>query len=232
MTENNLKDRVYSPYSDNTDEWCIVLGASGTAYPGVRVENIAFPLTITAMHGAICSCLANGDRPAAFVAGTDSFELQEHWLHVFDLDEFDSVPESASLFSPLLPLSINTEVELNKLTHQAVIPHSDFPVAALLKTSEGYMPGVNVELGSWALGLCAERVSIFRAISHGYTEFTDLLITAPKGDFSSPCGACRQVLMEWMPRGHIKLQHGDGSHSTHNTMDLLPYAFSSSKLSL
>ena len=232
MTETNLKDRVYSPYSDNTDEWCIVLGASGTAYPGVRVENIAFPLTITAMHGAICSCLANGDRPAAYVPGSDTLEMESYWTAEFSLDKLDRVPESVSLFNPLLPLSVDTDSELNKLTKQAVIPHSKFPVAALLKTSEGYVTGVNVELESWTLGLCAERVSIFRAISHGYTEFTDLLITAPKGDFSSPCGACRQVLMEWMPRGHINLRHGDGSHSTHNTMDLLPYAFSSSKLSL
>jgi len=232
MKELNLTEYVYSPYSDNTDEWCVILGSNGTAYPGVRVENIAFPLTITSIHGAICSCLANGDRPAAFVSGSDSLELEEYWTETFHLEKLESVPESSTLFSPLLPLTIDPEDELEKLTHQAVTPLSDFPVAALLKTTEGYITGVNVELESWAIGLCAERVSLFRALSHGFTDFSDLLITAPKGDFSSPCGACRQVLLEWMPRGRIRLQHGDGSHSTHNTMDLLPYAFSSSKLSL
>ena len=232
MKELNLTEYVYSPYSDNTDEWCVILGSNGTAYPGVRVENIAFPLTITSIHGAICSCLANGDRPAAFVSGSDSLELEEYWTETFHLEKLESVPESSTLFSPLLPLTIDPEDELEKLTHQAVTPLSDFPVAALLKTPGGYIPGVNVELESWAIGLCAERVSLFRAVSHGFIDFSDLLITAPKGDFSSPCGACRQVLLEWMPRGRIRLQHGDGSHSTHNTMDLLPYAFSSSKLSL
>lgn len=232
MKKIDLKERIYSPYSDETDDWCVILGSSGIAYPGVRVENISFPLTITSMHGAICSCLANGDRPAAFVSGSDIVEMEEFWTKTFHIEKFDSVPESSTLFDPLLPLTADTEGELEKLTHEAVIPLSDFPVAVLLKTSKGFIPGVNVELESWTLGLCAERVALFRAVSHGFTDFSDLLITAPKGDFSSPCGACRQVLMEWMPRGHIKLQHGDGSHSTHNTMDLLPYAFSSSKLSL
>ena len=234
MTIKDLTERVYSPYSDKSDEWCVIIGSSGTAYPGVRVENISFPLTITSLHGAICSCMANGDRPVAYVIDSDSTprEMEDFWVNSFDLDKLSTVPESAPVYDPLVSIDIDPEAELEKLTHQAVIPHSNFPVAALLKTSEGYIPGVNVEVESWTLGLCAERVSLFRAISHGYTDFGELLITAPKGDFSSPCGACRQVLMEWMPRGHIKLQHGDGSHSTHNTMDLLPYAFSSSKLNI
>ena len=234
MKETDLSKRVYSPYSDHEDEWCVVMGASGTAYPGVRVENIAFPLTITSIHGAICSCLGDGDRPVAYVVGNESdpLELEDYWVSAFNLDKLDSIPDSAVLYDPLISPSIVPDDELEKLTHQAVIPHSNFPVAALLKVEEGIISGVNVELESFTLGLCAERVAIFRAISHGYSDFEELLITAPKGDFSSPCGACRQVLLEWMPRGVIKLQHGDGSHSTHNTMDLLPYAFSSSNLTL
>ena len=234
MKETDFSERVYSPYSDHEDEWCVVLGASGTVYPGVRIENIAFPLTITSIHGAICSCLGTGDRPVAFFTENEpkSLELEEYWVNTFNLDKLDSVPDSAVHYDPLLSPSIVPDEELEKFTHQAVIPHSNFPVAALLKVGDGYIPGVNVELESWTLGLCAERLAIFRAISHGYSDFKELLITAPKGDFSSPCGACRQVLLEWMPRGVIKLRHGDGSHSTHNTMDLLPYAFSSSKLTI
>lgn len=234
MNETDLSERVYSPYSDHKSEWCVVMGASGIAYPGVRVENISFPLTITSIHGAICSCLGAGDRPVAYVAGNESnpLELEEHWRNVFNLDKLDSIPDSAVPYNPLISSSIIPDEELEKLTHQAVIPQSNFPVASLLKVEDGYIPGVNVEFDSWSLGLCAERVAIFRAISNGYSDFKELLISAPNGDFSSPCGACRQVLLEWMPRGVIKLQHGDGSHSTHNTMDLLPYAFSSSNLNI
>lgn len=232
MIEKSLKERVYSPYSEKDSEWCVVLGSSGTAYPGVRVENISFPLTITSIHGAICSCLANGDKPVAYVTDFEHLEMEGYWTEQFSLDKLDKVLSSAPIYDPLLPLSIDTESELEKLSHQAVIPHSDFPVAALLKTGDEYVPGVNVELDSWALGLCAERVALFRAVSHGITEFSDILVAAPKGDFNSPCGACRQVLMEWMPRGRINLHHGDNSHSTHNIKDLLPYAFSSRNLSL
>jgi homotetrameric cytidine deaminase len=227
-----LKERVYSPYSDRGSDCCVILGSSGTAYPGVRIENISFPLTITSLHGAISSCLANGDRPVAYVTDSDHLEMETYWVDQLNLDKLDNVPSSASVYDPLLPLSIDTETELEKLTHQAVIPHSDFPVAALLKTNAGFIPGANVELDSWTLGLCAERVALFRAVSHGITEFSDILVAAPKGDFNSPCGACRQVLMEWMPRGRINLHHGDNSHSTHNIKDLLPYAFSSRNLSL
>ena len=232
MIEKSLKERVYSPYSDKNSEWCVVLGSSGIAYPGVRVENISFPLTITAIHGAVCSCLANGDRPGRTSLTQIISNLESYFIDLFSLDKLNSIPESSTLYDPLLSLDIDPEAELEKLTHSAVIPHSDFPVAALLKTADGYVSGVNIELESWTLGLCAERVSLFRAVSHGITGFSDLLITAPKGDFSSPCGACRQVLMEWMPKGRISLHHGDGTHSTHNTMDLLPYAFSSSKLTI
>lgn len=232
MIEKSLKERVYAPYSDKDSEWCIILGSGGTAYPGVRVENIAFPLTITSIHGAICSCLANGDRPVGYVTGSENLEMESYWVEAYGLDKFKEFPASAAIYDPLLPLTIDPDSELEKLTHQAIIPHSSFPVGSLLKTSSGYVPGVNVELNSWTLGLCAERVSLFRAISHGITGFSELLITAPKADFSSPCGACRQVLLEWMSRGTVRLHHGDGSHSTHNTMDFLPYAFSSRKLSI
>jgi homotetrameric cytidine deaminase len=230
MIIERLKKRVYSPYSDHKSEWCVILGASGVAYPGVRIENISFPLSISSIHGAICSCLADGDRPAAYATDTDELELETYWADQFSMKRLESIPNSTSVYDPLIKDIKEPEQELEKLTHQAVIPHSDFPVAALLETENGFVPGVNVEFESWALGLCAERVALFRAVTHGYTEFNRLLITAPKGDFSSPCGACRQVLMEWMPRGSIKLHHGDGSHSTHYTSDLLPFAFSSSNL--
>lgn len=230
MTDKDLEQRAYSPYSEMEPEWCVVIGSSGIAYPGVRIENISFPLTITSVHGAICSCLGNGDRPVAYVKSSEYLEMESYWVETYSLDKLDSVPASADIYDPVLPLHTDPDMKLEELTHHSITPHSDFPVAALLQTDSGYVPGVNVELDSWTLGLCAERVALFRAVSHGFTEFTNLLISAPKGDFSSPCGACRQVLMEWMPRGSVTLNHGDGSKSSHNTSHLLPHAFSSSKL--
>jgi len=230
MKESDLRQRAYAPYSKNDDEWCVVRGSSGVLYPGVRVENISFPLTITSLHGALCSCLANGDTPTAFYSSVRDGELVDYLVEIFGLERLKIFPERGEWYNPLIDLSIDRQAALRELTGRAVVPHSDFPVSALLQTEHGFIPGVNVELHAWALGLCAERLAIFRAVSHGYQSFSRIQVYAPKGDFSSPCGACRQVMMEWMPDCVVELRHGDESLSTHKVRHLLPHAFSSSKL--
>ncbi|REL38169.1 cytidine deaminase [Rhodohalobacter sp. SW132] len=228
---NQLETYSYSPYSDHSGDWCVVEGKSGLWYPGVRVENISFPLTITPLHGAICSCLANGDQPVSFYAETDTNELHPYWISEYNLQERKAVPETLDLFHPILENGQQKSLQLSEaLIPKAVTPHSDFPVAAFLYTDDGVVTGVNVEVSSWSLGLCAERLAIFRAVSAGIQSFNKLEVYAPKGDFSSPCGACRQVLMEWMPGKTVELHHGDLTVSTHKTEHLLPFAFSSSQL--
>jgi len=228
---NDLNKYSYSPYSDYSGDWCVVEGKSGTWYPGVRVENISFPLTITPLHGAICSCLGNHDTPVSFYAETETDELHSFWIDQYQLQEQSTEPENITLYNPIIDNQADINpLLLNKLIEHAVTPHSDFPVAALLYTDSGIISGVNIEVSSWSLGLCAERVAIFRAVSAGIRTFHNLKVFAPKGDFSSPCGACRQVLMEWMPGKSVELHHGDLSVSTHKTEHLLPFAFSSSNL--
>ncbi len=230
MNINQLYKNAYAPYSDFKKDWCVVKGSSGTFYPGVRVENISFPLTISPLHGAICSCLGNGDQPVSFFADTASSELVKYWVDQFQLSELTVMPEKIDLYTPFHTELEKGDTMLEDLISSAVTIHSDFPVSALLYTEYGVVPGVNVEVDSWALGLCAERLAIFRAVSAGAKSFHKLSVKAPKGDFSSPCGACRQVLMEWMPDKVIELHHGDHTQSTHRIVDLLPHAFSSSKL--
>lgn len=230
MKITDLKNHIYSPYSSDKEDWCVVAGKSGTIYPGVRVENISFPLTISALHGAICSCLGNGDQPAAFYSNSGNGELQSYWAGQYNLDRLDTLPDSKKLYNPFIAETGQETEVLRALAGSAVTPHSDFPVSALLYTNKGIVPGVNIEVQAWALGLCAERLAIFRAVTAGAGSFRRLQVCAPKGDFSSPCGACRQVLMEWMPDRNVELHHGDNTLSTHKVMHLLPYAFSTSKL--
>ncbi len=227
--DKTLKKRVYSPYS-NTIEYCAVEGKSGIHYPGVRVENISFPLTISAVQGAVCSCLGNGDEPTVIYQPEPASELLHYWLDEFDLIHKQELPENLNLYDPLLSTTSDLLSVLGELTKKSKTQHSNFPVAALLEVEEGYISGVNVELSSWALGLCAERVAIFRAISAGYREFEKIIVSAPKGDFSSPCGACRQVMAEWMPRKQVELHHGDSTLSTHNIIQLLPHGFTTGNL--
>lgn len=86
----------------------------------------------------------------------------------------------------------------------AYAPYSQFKVGAALMTREGKIyTGCNVENSSYGLTVCAERVAFFKAISEGEREFDSLAIYAGDGGYTSPCGACRQVLFQF--GGHIEV---------------------------
>ena len=229
--DDQLKKYVYSPYS-NREEYCFVEGESGTIYPGVRIENISFPLTISAVQAAVTSCLGNRDQPVKIFQKKPYSELIQQWVEEFDIELINNLNVDAeNLYSPLIsPDEIDLADHLQKIAEDTRTIHSNFPVSALLEVDDGYFPGVNIEVESWSLGLCAERVALTRAITAGYQSFNTLHVYAPKGDFSSPCGACRQVLAEWMPREQITLYHGNGSKSRHNVHELLPFGFTTQSL--
>lgn len=83
----------------------------------------------------------------------------------------------------------------------AYAPYSQFPVGAALLTSDGsIISGVNVENVSFGLTICAERSAVASAISQGKREFVGIAVWAtqrPHGAVT-PCGACRQVLAEFL----------------------------------
>ena len=86
-------------------------------------------------------------------------------------------------------------------------PYSKFSVGASLLTKDGKIfQGTNVENISYGLSICAERVAIFVAISNGHRHFTDMAIVTNARKYTFPCGACRQVLMEFNPRLKIHLK--------------------------
>lgn len=220
----------YAPYSE-LEEYCLVEGSSGLFYPGTRIENISFPLTISAVRAAICSCLGNNDRPVSIFQNEPVSELLNFWKEEYNIKRIDTLPDSPELFDPLITGEIDVMSTLHDLTKYSVTPHSDFPVTALLETEMGYIAGVNIEVSAWSLGLCAERTAISRAITAGYGDkLRRMHIYAPKGDFISPCGSCRQVLSDIMPRQQVILHHGNETSSTHFVKDLLPYGFTSSSI--
>jgi homotetrameric cytidine deaminase len=221
--------KSYSPYSRRTES-CFIEGESGKFYPGVRVENISYPLSISAVQAAICSCLGNGDRPIRLYNTGEKSELFEQWISEFNIEQAEPLSKPPLAVDFLMPSDTDVEKALHSLTKKAVTIHSSFPVSALLEVENGFIPGVNIEVEAWALGLCAERVAISRAITAGYTEFKSIRIYAPKGDFCSPCGACRQVLAEFMPQQTAELHHGNGTLSKHIISHLLPYGFTSGSL--
>ena len=79
---------------------------------------------------------------------------------------------------------------------QAYAPFSEFLVGAALQTTSGEIfRGCNVENRSYGLTNCAERVALGAAVAAGFREF-DVLVIATSGGVV-PCGACRQVLVEF-----------------------------------
>jgi cytidine deaminase len=80
-------------------------------------------------------------------------------------------------------------------------PYSRFRVGAALLCADGSVfTGTNVENRSFGLTICAERSALVSAISAGKRELSMIVIATPDSDYPvSPCGACRQVLSEFMP---------------------------------
>jgi cytidine deaminase len=76
---------------------------------------------------------------------------------------------------------------------RAYAPYSRFLVGAVVRATDGRMiEGANVENAAYPLGICAERAALARAVAEGYRpgDFDALAVTA------SPCGGCRQWLVE------------------------------------
>ena len=82
----------------------------------------------------------------------------------------------------------------------AYVPYSHFRVGAALLGDDGTIyTGCNVENRSYGLTICAERSAVVQAVSKKCRSFKAIAVATP--DSASPvgpCGACRQVLSEFM----------------------------------
>jgi cytidine deaminase len=81
----------------------------------------------------------------------------------------------------------------------AYAPYSGFEVGAALLTSDGRLfVGCNVENAAFGLCNCAERTAFFCAVAAGCRpgDFTHLAVVGDTQQAISPCGACRQVMVE------------------------------------
>jgi cytidine deaminase len=115
---------------------------------------------------------------------------------------------------------------------QSVAPFSNFMVGAAVKTAAGKVYiGCNVESASYGLTVCAERVAIWKALSEGEREFTELAIVADTERLTPPCGTCRQIIHEFCPRAVVILANLGGEIETCDVDELLPRAFDARFLS-
>ena len=110
--------------------------------------------------------------------------------------------------------------------NQSVAPFSSFLVGAAVRTGEGKVyTGCNVESASYGLTVCAERVAIWKALSEGERNFTELAVVADTDSLTPPCGTCRQIIWEFCKKATIVLANLHGDREIVSIGDLLPRAF-------
>lgn len=229
MNWDLLLNSAYVPYSKSPDA-CIVKGSKGGFFPGVRIENVSFPLTISSVQAACCICLSMGEKPVEIYVSSTKEPQIEFWKTEFDCEISDEFPSIDAFNNYHLESPIEKRSVLQKLLPSAITPNSDFPVSAIIFSDKGIYSGVNIEVSDWSKGLCAERVALAKALASGVKKFENISVHTLKGQFSSPCGACRQVLYEHMPLSKSELFHADGTYSEHFIVDLLPFSFTSKDL--
>lgn len=111
---------------------------------------------------------------------------------------------------------------------RAHCPYSHFRVGAALVAGEQVFVGVNIEISSFGLTLCAERSALATAITAQAAPITQIAIAcidapadAPTHE-RMPCGACRQWIADLAPQATVYI---DGSEQAFQVADLLPFAF-------
>jgi cytidine deaminase len=120
---------------------------------------------------------------------------------------------------------------LKKTRANALATYSNFKVGTILVTSEGEKyTGYNIESSSYGLTICAERVALFKALSEGERKFKELYIIGSNDEFCAPCGACRQVIMDYAPDINIVLVNDKGESKIFKITELLPEAFTDKRL--
>jgi len=109
----------------------------------------------------------------------------------------------------------------------AYAPYSGYAVGAAVLTDDGRVfAGCNVENASYGLSVCAERVAAFSAAAAGARRLVAAAVCTPDG--GTPCGACRQVLLEFadMPdQFAIWVVSPDRVIARYTLAELLPHSF-------
>ena len=104
---------------------------------------------------------------------------------------------------------------------RAYAPYSNLRVGAAVRARDGTVfEGVNVENAAYPLGLCAEKAALARAVIEGYGpgQVEELAVTA------SPCGGCRQWLVE-LGVERVIYRNAAGELVTTTPAQLLPDTF-------
>lgn len=113
----------------------------------------------------------------------------------------------------------------NTCMQNSYSPYSHFKVGACVLTKSGkYFVGTNIENASFGATICAERSAISSAISQGEKDFACIAIVSSSGEYTPPCGICRQVLSEFGDL-EIVLAKDENNFKVYTLKNLLPNNF-------
>ena len=122
--------------------------------------------------------------------------------------------------------------------HAAYAPYSKFKVGASVRLdNDAIVTGSNQENSAYPSGLCAERVVLFHVGANYPKQAVQTLCIVAEGDLIpsekllSPCGACRQVMLETENRQNNKIRviivnQDNRALILNSVIDLLPFGFS------
>ena len=151
-------------------------------------------------------------------------------------EEYNSLDELPAKYKSLM-------LEAHDAAKTAYAPYSDFHVGAAVLLSNGkIVKGSNQENAAYPSGLCAERVAVFASsVQYPNVKIEAIAVTAMPGNkeepvMASPCGACRQVMVEYEHLYHQEIRFiMYGSMNKIIVLDsikvLLPFSFNSDQLS-
>ena len=113
-----------------------------------------------------------------------------------------------------------------KAKENSYSPYSHYSVGCAIELSDGsVITGCNVENVSYGLTNCAERTAIFKGVSENKKDFKKFAIIGDETSICYPCGACRQVIMEFAPNATIICAKNENEFEEHKISELLPCAF-------
>jgi cytidine deaminase len=153
----------------------------------------------------------------------------------FSYEVYDDIRELSEKDAWLL-------TEARTVTEQAYAPYSNFHVGAVAILENGeIVAGTNQENASYPVGICAERVLLGSvATLHPKVPIISIAISYDSDQVKSdhpisPCGMCRQALLEYESRTGrpIRLILGGQEGKVYviqTAKSLLPFAFTSDEL--
>lgn len=125
--------------------------------------------------------------------------------------------------------------EARAAREKAYAPYSKFKVGAAVLTRDGKIyQGCNIENATYGLTNCAERTAFFSAIADGHKpgDFAQIAVIGDTEGPISPCGACRQVILELGGADLVViLANLENAVEISSPAVLLPGAFSNADLS-